>query len=51
MRGFGLWLLLVLAVAVREAARAVAAAWFNLDVRSVLLLPYGRADELWVVGG
>ncbi len=39
--GFGLWLLLVLAVAVREVARAVAAAWFNLDVRSVLLLPTG----------
>jgi Zn-dependent protease/predicted transcriptional regulator len=41
MRGFGLWLLLVLAVAVREVARALAAAWFNLDVRSVLLLPTG----------
>src|SRR5271170_1084421 len=41
MRGFGLWLLLVLAVAVREVARAMAAAWFNLDVRSVLLLPTG----------
>ena len=41
MRGFGLWLLLVLAVAVREVARALAAAWFNLDVRSILLLPTG----------
>src|SRR5882757_3906034 len=33
-RGFALWLLLLLAVAVREAARAVGAAWFGLDVRS-----------------
>jgi Zn-dependent protease len=41
MRGFGLWLLLVLAVVVREVARAVAAAWYNLDVRSLLLLPTG----------
>jgi Zn-dependent protease len=40
-RGFGLWLLLVLAVAVRETARAMAAAWYNLDVRSLLLLPIG----------
>ncbi|MCU1320790.1 MAG: protease/CBS domain [Acidobacteriaceae bacterium] len=40
-RGFGLWLLLVLAVAVREVARAIAAAWYDLDVRSVLLLPIG----------
>jgi Zn-dependent protease/predicted transcriptional regulator len=40
-RGFGLWLLLVVAVLVREAARAVAGAWYNLDVRSVLLLPIG----------
>ncbi|WP_213806491.1 site-2 protease family protein [Granulicella sp. dw_53] len=40
-RGFGLWLLLVLAVAVRETARAIAAAWYNLDVRSLLLLPFG----------
>ncbi len=41
MRGFGLWLLLVVAVAVREVARAMAAAWYNLDVRSLLLLPTG----------
>ena len=41
MRGFGLWLLLVLAVVVREVARAIAAAWYNLDVRSLLLLPTG----------
>jgi Zn-dependent protease/predicted transcriptional regulator len=40
-RGFGLWLLLLLAVAVREIARAIAAAWFGLDLRSILLLPTG----------
>jgi CBS domain-containing protein len=40
-RGFGLWLLLVLAVFVREVARAVGAAWLGLDVRAMLLLPTG----------
>jgi Zn-dependent protease/predicted transcriptional regulator len=40
-RGFGLWLLLVLAVFVREVARAVGGAWLGLDVRSMLLLPTG----------
>jgi CBS domain-containing protein len=40
-RGFALWLLLVLAVAVRETARALGAAWFGLDLRSTLLLPTG----------
>jgi Zn-dependent protease/predicted transcriptional regulator len=40
-RGFGLWLLLALAVGVRETARAIAAAWYNLDVRSLLLMPFG----------
>src|SRR5271156_3689361 len=40
-RGFALWLLLLLAVVVREVARANAAAWFGLDIRSVLLLPVG----------
>lgn len=40
-RGFGLWLLLVLAVFVREIARAVGAAWLGLDVRAMLLLPTG----------
>lgn len=40
-RGFGLWLLLVLAVVVREVARAIAAAWYGLDTRSLLLLPTG----------
>ncbi len=40
-RGFALWLLLLLAVVVREVARAVGAAWFGLELRSVLLLPIG----------
>ena len=41
MRGVGLWLLLFLAVAVREIARGIAAAWFGLELRSILLLPTG----------
>ena len=41
LRGVILWGLLLIAVAVREIARAVAAAWFYLDVKSVLLLPTG----------
>src|SRR5437879_873020 len=40
-RGFALWVLLLLAVVVREAARAVGAAWFGLELRSILLLPTG----------
>jgi Zn-dependent protease/predicted transcriptional regulator len=40
-RGFALWLLLLLAVAVREIARSIAAVWFGLELRSVLLLPVG----------
>ena len=40
-RGFALWLLLLLAVAVREIARAIAAVWFGLELRSILLLPTG----------
>ena len=41
MRGFALWLLLLLAVVVREAARAVGTAWYGLELRSILLLPTG----------
>jgi predicted transcriptional regulator/Zn-dependent protease len=41
MRGLGLWLMLLFAVVVREIARAVAGAWFGLELRSVLLLPTG----------
>ncbi len=40
-RGLALWLLLLLAVFVREAARSLAATWFSLDLRSILLLPTG----------
>ena len=40
-RGFALWVLLLSAVAVREIARAIAAAWYNLEIRSILLLPTG----------
>ncbi|HEY4380352.1 MAG TPA: peptidase M50, partial [Acidobacteriaceae bacterium] len=36
-----LWLLLLFAVGVRELARALAAAWFGLEVRGILLLPTG----------
>jgi Zn-dependent protease/CBS domain-containing protein len=36
-----LWFLLLLAVAVREVARALAAAWFGLELRGILLLPTG----------
>jgi CBS domain-containing protein len=41
MRGLGLWLMLLFAVMVREIARAIAAAWFGLELRSILLLPTG----------
>jgi Zn-dependent protease/CBS domain-containing protein len=40
-RGFVLWMMLLLAVVVREVARAVACAWFGLELRSILLLPTG----------
>ena len=40
-RGFALWMLLLVAVAVREIARAIAAAWYALELRSILLLPTG----------
>src|ERR1035437_4720464 len=36
-----LWFLLLFAVVVREVARALAAAWFGLELRSILLLPTG----------
>lgn len=44
-RGFALWLILLLAVLVREVARAIAAAWYNLELRSVLLLPTGGLQQ------
>jgi len=40
-RVFALWLMLLFAVVVREIARALAAAWFGLDLRAILLLPTG----------
>ena len=40
-RGFALWLLLLLAIIVREVARAVAAVWYGLELRSILILPTG----------
>jgi len=40
-RVLSLWLLLLFAVAVREVARALAAAWFGLELRGILLLPTG----------
>jgi Zn-dependent protease/predicted transcriptional regulator len=41
MRGVLLWFLLLVALAVRETARGMAAGWFGIDVKSVLLLPTG----------
>lgn len=40
-RGIVLWLLLFGAVLIREAARAIAAAWYDLPLRGILLLPTG----------
>ena len=41
MRGAALWGLVLLAVMVRELARALGAAWFSIDVKSMMLLPTG----------
>jgi len=41
MRMLVLWGLLLLAVLIRETARALAAAWFGLELRGILLLPTG----------
>jgi hypothetical protein len=40
-RGFGLFMVLVVAVVVRETARLLVAAWLGLRLRAVLLLPIG----------
>jgi CBS domain-containing protein/Zn-dependent protease len=40
-RGLGLFLVLVLAVLVRETARLLVAAWLGLRLRAILLLPIG----------
>jgi CBS domain-containing protein len=39
--GFALWLLILLAVAVREFARLLVAAWLGLRLRAILVLPIG----------
>jgi CBS domain-containing protein/Zn-dependent protease len=41
VRGLGLFLVLVAAVAVRETARLLVAAWLGLRLRAILLLPIG----------
>jgi CBS domain-containing protein len=40
-RGFGLFMVLVAAILVRETARLIVAAWLGLRLRAVLLLPIG----------
>lgn len=40
-RMLALWLLLVIAVLFRELARSLAAAWYGLELRGILLLPTG----------
>lgn len=40
-RGVGLWLAVLVAVGVRETARAVAAVWMGLEMKALLLLPTG----------
>jgi len=39
--GLGLWVLIVAAVAVRETARLLVAAWLGLRLRTIMLLPIG----------
>ena len=41
VRGLMLWLLILLALTVRETVRGIAAAWFGIELQSVLLLPTG----------
>ena len=41
LRGLGLWLALVAAVAVREVARAIAAAYVGVPLHALFLLPFG----------
>ncbi len=50
-RGFVLWLMLVAAVAVRETARGMAAAWLGLGMKSVLLLPTGGMVQYETAAG
>ena len=41
LRGFGLWFALCAAVAVRETARAIAAAYAGMPLQALFLLPFG----------
>jgi hypothetical protein len=41
MRGLGLFLVLVVAIVVREIVRLLVAAWLGLKLRAILLLPIG----------
>ena len=41
LRGFGLWFALCAAVAVRETARAIAAAYAGVPLHALFLLPFG----------
>ncbi len=41
MRGIGLWFLILFSVGFRELARGIAAAYYGLQLRSLLLLPTG----------
>jgi len=41
LAGLGLWLLIAAAVAVRETARLITAAWLGLRLRTIMLLPIG----------
>jgi len=41
LRGFGLWFALLLAVVVREVARALGAAYSGLELRALFLFPVG----------
>lgn len=45
-RGLAVWALVLLAVGVREIARALVAAWFGLELESILLLPTGGIFSL-----
>ncbi|MBS1813714.1 MAG: CBS domain-containing protein [Acidobacteria bacterium] len=40
-RGFGLWVLMLLAIAVREIGRGFAAAWCGMQMQSLIILPTG----------
>lgn len=46
LRGVGLWLALCAAVAVREIARAIAAAYAGVSVQALFLLPFGAVMAL-----